>query len=58
MADTLPNNVDAEKSLLACLLIEPKDFVSICLSSKLVISTQKPIDISIKLLWNYIILIE
>ena len=36
MADTLPNNVDAEKSLLACLLIEPKDFVSICLSSKLV----------------------
>lgn len=36
MADTQPNSVDAEKSLLACLLISPKDFVSICISSKLV----------------------
>lgn len=36
MADTQPNSVDAEKSLLACLLIEPKDYLSICISSKLV----------------------
>lgn len=36
MAETQPNSVDAEKSLLACLLVSPKDFISICISSKLV----------------------
>ena len=35
MAETLPNNVDAEKSLIACLLLFPRDYISICISSKL-----------------------
>ena len=35
MAETLPNNVDAEKSLIACLLMEPKQNISVCITWKL-----------------------